>query len=161
MRELQGHVTEEWLNAWRDGLLKREEEYVMLAHIGHCEYCAERFAQMLEDNPIQPPAYLREEILERSKCPDVQTARKVYQTSRQMRLLLYSLKVGLAVATSLFLLFGTSRIDSELLRAEWKQADIIRSSVAEEQDERNGSVSGYLQQLTERLFYMYEEELYD
>ena len=161
MRELHGHVTEEWLNAWRDGLLNHEEEYAMLAHIGCCEYCADRLAQILEEDPIQPPAYLKEEILERSKSPDVQAARTVYQASRQMRLLLYSLKVGLAVATSLFLLFCTSRIDSELLRMEWKQTEPIHSSITEEWDEQSGKVSGYLQQFTERLFYMDEEELYD
>ena len=43
--------------------------------------------------------------MERSRQPDVRTARTIYETSKRMRLLVYSLKVGLAVAFSLFLLF--------------------------------------------------------
>ena len=98
MREWTGHVTPEWLEAFQQELLE---------HIESCNYCADQFAAYIETDLQEPPAYLHEEILERSQGISMQAARTVYQTSRRMRLFWYSLKVGAAVAVSLLLLFAS------------------------------------------------------
>lgn len=160
MRELQGHLTEEWLNAWRDKNLTDEEERRLLMHVSCCSHCADRFAQILEEEPAEPPAYLKEEILERSRGLDVQAAKTVYHTSRRMRLFLYSLKVGLAVAASLFLLFGTSGKEPEVFHVNWETGQ-TPASITDTLDEGSRKMGGYLRQLTDRLWDMNEEELYD
>lgn len=58
----------------------------------------------------EPPGYLKEEILERTRQMDVRAAVKLKETSKQVQLMIYSLKVGLAVAASIFLLTITTDI---------------------------------------------------
>ena len=58
----------------------------------------------------EPPRYLKEEILNRTRQLDVQASVKLKETSRQVQLMIYSLKVGLAVAASIFLLTLTSNV---------------------------------------------------
>lgn len=60
----------------------------------------------------EPPKYLKEEILNRTRQMDVQAAVKLKETSRQMQLFMYSLKVGLAVVASIFLLSITADIQN-------------------------------------------------
>lgn len=107
MREWTGHVTLEWLEAFQQEKLEETECRKFLEHIGSCSYCADQFAIYLETDLQEPPAYLHEEILEKSQGLSVQAARTVYQTSKKMRLFWYSLKVGAAVVVSLLLLFAS------------------------------------------------------
>lgn len=161
MNEFTGHVREEWFDAWKNRRLTREEECVMLRHISCCDYCADRFAALLEEEPEEVPAYLEEEILERSKGADVKAVRAVYQTSRRMRLLIYSLKVGVAVTMSLFLLFGTSGIRTDAIRVRWPQGKERLFFISRELDEKSEQFGGRLNQFMDRLWNMNEEEAYD
>lgn len=52
------------------------------------------------------PAYLKDQIMERSSRPDVRTAAAVHQTSKNMQLFYYSLKTAAAVLAALLLLFA-------------------------------------------------------
>lgn len=54
----------------------------------------------------QPPAYLAEEIGERVHEPDVVIAQKAHTMSSRVQLLLYSLKVGVALAASIYMVFA-------------------------------------------------------
>ncbi|MBS6395626.1 MAG: hypothetical protein KH452_00530 [Clostridiales bacterium] len=163
MREWSGHLNEEWLEAWTNGHLTKEEQMLMLEHTGRCICCAEKLADYLErDTLAVPPAYLKEEIWEKTKRADIQAARTVYQTSRQMRLFLYSLKVGLAVVTSLFLLFSTSRIQGinmELRALSDNHTDI---RINEKISEGSSQVNDFLQNISEQLMKnIYMEDDYD
>lgn len=64
---------------------------------------------------LHAPVHMKQEILERSRRVDYQLAATGREVSRQMQLLFYSLKVGAAVVTALFLLFMVPR---ELPKAE-------------------------------------------
>lgn len=123
MRTWTGHVTEEWLQAWEQQELEEKEEQMFLLHIGICDYCAEQLAAYLEKDLMEPPKYLHGEILERSKDLDIQAARTVYQTSKRMRLFLYSLKVGFALAVSLLILFVSPMAEehsTQFKKAYWE-----------------------------------------
>ena len=65
-----------------------------------------------EEALVEPPAYLAEEITERVHQPDVVIAQKAHTTSKRVQLLIYSLKVGVALAASIFMLFA---MDSQML----------------------------------------------
>ena len=67
MREWTGHVTPEWLEAFQQEDLEEKELMQLLEHIESCNYCADQFAAYIETDLQEPPAYLHEEILERSQ----------------------------------------------------------------------------------------------
>jgi len=157
MKEQYCHVTAEKLKAWAAGQLSEAEERQMLEHIGGCDYCAEQMARFLEGDLAEPPAYLQEEIMERSRQPDVRTARTIYETSKRMRLLVYSLKVGLAVAFSLFLLFFIPELEGMKALPGQSFTGRPRLSITEKLEEKSSRVNSYFQDITGRLFHIEEE----
>lgn len=110
MMTVKRHLTREDFIKWDAGLMTPEEMEAFLSHTAVCDTCAENWmsfmAQLEPELLPEPPAYLTEEIIERSKQPDLLIARKVTRTSRQIRLLTYSLKVGTAVVLSIMMLFS-------------------------------------------------------
>lgn len=155
MREWTGHVTKEWLEAWNLQQLSETEEQMFLTHVGSCDHCAEQFAAYLEQDLIEPPAYLHEEILERSKSLEIQTARKVYQTSKQMRLFFYSLKVGVAVAVSLLLLFVSPVAEENTREINRAYLESTHITLTEKVDGVWQEFTGWLRNPVEK------EDLYD
>lgn len=104
------HISEESWLLLEDGRACQEEFMQILEHTCKCTYCADRMAAVMshERMSILPPSYLSDQIRERTKQMDVRTAAAIKHTSRELQLILYSLKVGAAVAVSLFLLAITS-----------------------------------------------------
>ena len=158
MRERESHLTGEDLDAWILGMLSAEKERELLAHVGACNHCAELLAAYLERDSVRPPAYLREEILEKSRSPQFQTVRTVRRVSGRMRLFLYSLKVGAALAVSLLMLFV-------LPGAKMPEADLHRyflehpqESVTEKLRESGGRLELLLDRLNVRPKFMEYEE---
>lgn len=104
------HLTKDDFMKWDTGMMGPEEMEAFLSHTASCDTCAENWmAYMAQQDPEtlpQPPAYLAEEIISRSQQPDLLIARKVHQSSRQLRLLTYSLKVSTAVVLSILMLFS-------------------------------------------------------
>lgn len=131
MRELKEldnqHITKEIFDCWQQGKLNRKQEEEFLAHVGKCTFCAEQFAAFMEENLAEPPVYLEEEIVRRTKQLDVQAAIKVKQTSKQMQLMMYSLRVGLGVAASIFLLTITGSVQKTDLNVSKMPPDRCRS----------------------------------
>lgn len=158
MSERTGHVTEEQIRAFMEGKLTKEEERTFLTHVGSCDYCAEQFSGWLEKDLLEPPAYLQDEILERSRRADVRAAKTACELSRNTRLFLYSLKVGLAVAASLYVLFFSSGIggmEIPVIRIEQEMSE----AVTEVLDVKSHKVNNRLQEITRNLFGTeYEEE---
>ncbi|MCI9384696.1 MAG: hypothetical protein HFI24_10930, partial [Lachnospiraceae bacterium] len=68
-------------------------------------YTEQLIRQVEKEGLIKAPAHMKQEILERSKRLDYQLAVTTRKVSKQMQLFFYSLKVGAAVVTALFLLF--------------------------------------------------------
>jgi hypothetical protein len=84
-----------------------QERIDFLEHICKCNFCAEQFSEFMTDEIITAPPDLKGNILNAVKRPEVQIARKVNETSKQMQLLWYSLKVGAATIAALVLLLLT------------------------------------------------------
>ncbi|MBO4980607.1 MAG: hypothetical protein J6C84_01745 [Lachnospiraceae bacterium] len=106
------HIAKETWASLENGRMvpDREELMNLLGHIGECTGCAERLADMMEQDgmSIEPPAYLKDQIRERIAQTDVQVAVTIKHTSKNIRLLLYSLKVGAAIAVSILTLALTT-----------------------------------------------------
>ncbi|MDO5409409.1 MAG: hypothetical protein Q4F21_03035 [Lachnospiraceae bacterium] len=109
---IKRHLSEDDFKKWDSGQMSDDEMEFFLSHTAVCETCADNWMRWMEraDTELlpEPPVYLGEEILARSKQPDILIARKVNRTSKQIRLLTYSLKVGTAVVLSILMLFSVN-----------------------------------------------------
>ncbi|MCI8557143.1 MAG: hypothetical protein HFI19_05125 [Lachnospiraceae bacterium] len=68
-------------------------------------YTEQLIRQAEAEGLIKAPVHMKQEIMERSRRMDYQMAVTTRKVSKQMQLFFYSLKVGAAVVTALFLLF--------------------------------------------------------
>ena len=103
------HLSEQDFEAWEQGRLSDAQMEAFLAHTANCPHCGDAwFAYMSRHAEAlpEPPAYLAQEITERVHQPDVVIAQKARTTSKKVQLLLYSLKVGVALAASIYMLFA-------------------------------------------------------
>ncbi len=153
-----GHISRDLFCDWQEGRLKGREETDFFTHIGACTFCAEQFGNWMEEGlsdemgreqfltmEEEPPRYLKEEIRNRTRQLDVQASMKLKETSRQVQLMLYSLKVGLAVAASIFLLTITSNIQNMGINQELPERQWMEEKQDEkERPEREESIAGKL-----------------
>lgn len=65
----------------------------------------EMIRQIEDGKMIQAPVHMKEEILKRAERPDYRLAAETKKLSRNAELLLYSMKVSMAVAAALLMLF--------------------------------------------------------
>lgn len=72
-------------------------------------YTLDLIRQVESEGLLQAPVHMKAEILERSRKPEYQIALQTRKISRNMQFFFYSLKVGAAVVTALFLLFMVPR----------------------------------------------------
>ena len=103
------HLTEHDFEAWEKGSLSDTQMEIFLTHTASCPHCGDAwFAYMSrhEEALMEPPVYLAQEITERVHEPDVAIAQKAHTTSKRVQLFLYSLKVGVALAASIYMLFA-------------------------------------------------------
>ena len=128
----QEHITKEQFDCWQHGAVDCSQEKAFLEHIGTCTFCAEQFGTWMEQGLMEPPAYLKVEITERTGQLDVQTVVKMKQTSKKVELVIYSLKVGLAVAASIFLLTVTTGVQKMNVEISQKQPDRVENVQKEE-----------------------------
>lgn len=103
------HLTDHDFEAWEQGVLSDTQMEAFLTHTANCPHCGDAWfvymSRHTETLP-EPLAYLAEEITERVHEPDVVIAQKAHTTSKKVQLLLYSLKVGVALAASIYMLFA-------------------------------------------------------
>ena len=103
------HLADHDFAAWERGILSDDQEEAFLTHTATCPHCGDAWFSYMsrhEEALVEPPTYLAEETTERVHQPDVVIAQKAYTTSKKVQLLLYSLKVGVALAASIYMLFA-------------------------------------------------------
>ncbi|MCI9492415.1 MAG: hypothetical protein HFH42_04700 [Lachnospiraceae bacterium] len=138
------HITKDQFCNWQEGKLEGAKEEGFFAHIGACTFCAEQFGNWMEEGVLdEPPSYLKEEVMDRAHRLDIQASIKWKETSRQVQLALYSLKVGLAVVASIFLLTVTANVQDLDLGPSGSQ-QVEQSQDREESKKREEGVVGKL-----------------
>lgn len=163
------HIMKEQFCDWLAGEMPPDSEAEFLEHIGNCTFCAHQFAGWMEMTPeltVNPPRYLKEEIMQQTQQMGVQMSVHVREKSRQMQLFMYSLKVGLAVMTSIFLLMLTANVQ-ELQPGtvhEWRTEQMQqrqeagsregRMSITDTLNQKSGEISGFLCDISNGLFRM-------
>ena len=94
---------------------------------------------------IKAPAHMKQEILERSERIDYQLAVTTRKVSRQMQLFFYSLKVGAAVVTALFLLF---MVPKEIPQAEPR---VPKEAARQQEETLNRRLNNGMQEMNRML----------
>lgn len=98
------HISETEFLKFKQNRMNQQERGTFLKHICTCNYCSDQLAALMTDEIIAAPSDMKANILRAVKRPEVQLAIKVKETSKQMQLFLYSLKVGTATVGALLLL---------------------------------------------------------
>lgn len=101
MRE---HISDEKILLWNQNTLNYEERCLLLQHVTECEFCAERLA-METTMQIEPPRYLKDLILQGVKKEVGAKKQSKMNAKQKMNLFLYSLKVSIAIASAMVVLF--------------------------------------------------------
>lgn len=164
LREQQ-HITKERFDNWQQGKLNSIQEQEFLKHTGTCTFCAEKFGNWMEEElAMEPPLYLQEEISKRTRQLDVQTALKVKQTSKKVQLFMYSLRVGLAVIASIFLLMVTANVQRTNVefpvgQPSWKENDESSVGLIDKLNQGSNSVTNTLNEMTNGLFGIDREDV--
>lgn len=112
------HLTERDMKAWEQGFLSDAQEEAFLRHMACCPHCGDAWFAYLSQHAEaleEPPAYLTEEIMARVHDPDIVIAQKAHTTSKKVQLLLYSLKVGVALAASIYMIFAMDTATLDLM----------------------------------------------
>lgn len=141
--EQNQHITEELWIALSNNSIRHQDYMKILEHTCDCTWCAEHLAEVLEEeqNAVSPPAYLTGQIMERIGRLDVQAQMSVKKKSRQLRLLIYGMKVGLAVAVSSFLVIVSVNVQRAGVEA-WPdisvQEGLSQQGTSEGQEEPYG-----------------------
>lgn len=86
--------------------------------------------QVEAEGLIQAPRHMKQEILQRSQRVDYQLTVQTREISKKMQFFFYSLKVGAAVVTALFMVFAIPKElpkseDSGSRKPTWVQEDSI------------------------------------
>lgn len=109
------------------------------------DYTEQLIRQAEAEGLIKAPAHMKQEILERSRRMDYQMAVTTRKVSKQMQLFFYSLKVGAAVVTALFLLL---MVPKELP----KETPVAPSEAARRQEETlNRKLNNGMQEFNQML----------
>ncbi|HKL99861.1 MAG TPA: hypothetical protein VJZ06_08140 [Mobilitalea sp.] len=101
------HISEEKIIAFQLNILTPEDTEEFLTHICSCDFCSGLFAESFTKDMVSAPPDMKENILNAVKSPRIQIVQKAKDASKQMQLLLYSLKVGTATLGALLLLLLT------------------------------------------------------
>ena len=111
-------MTDHDFEAWEQGRLSDAQTEAFLTHTANCPHCGDAwFAYMSRHAEAlpEPPAYLAQEITERVHQPAVVIAQKAHTTSKRVQLFLYSLKVGVALAASIYMIFAMDATTFDLM----------------------------------------------
>jgi anti-sigma factor RsiW len=145
------HINEETLQKFLDGTLPPDKLLQTLEHLDTCEYCREALAALEADTgEVQAPAYLKQQIQERVRRPDVQTALQVKKTTKQLQLFYYSMKTAAGVIGALLILLAVSKADL-LPTVTYREPPSVTTQIPERIYEKGNQVTDWLKDITNKL----------
>ncbi|WP_099468513.1 anti-sigma factor [Konateibacter massiliensis] len=106
------HIEDDKIRKFHRGELNAEEIMNVLEHTDTCSFCADKLMSAEEEEQIEAPAYLKDNLMERIKMPDIKIKEQIKITSKKTELFFYSLKTTAAVVMALLLLASVSHINA-------------------------------------------------
>ena len=130
------------------------------------EAFAENLMRQVEaEGLLLAPVHMKQEILERSRRIDMQLKAETNQASKKVQLLFYSLKIGAAMVTALFLIFAIPReLPREPVALEeriWREEAVLEMYTGQKTwwtQELNEKLNASLRQLNQILTHVTKQE---
>ena len=82
------HISQDEKEAFRTDNMPLQNTISFLEHLEQCPYCMEQFLQNQAAEETPAPAYLRQQILEKSVSPGIRMKRTAYHVSQRMQIAL-------------------------------------------------------------------------
>lgn len=101
------HVSRENLLAFKQDKMTFHEKVLFLNHISSCMHCSDQLTELMTEEIIPAPKDMKENILKLINNPEIKVSKNVKEMSKRVQLLIYSLKIGFATVSALFLLLST------------------------------------------------------
>jgi hypothetical protein len=126
------HVLDKDFITFQNGSMNQIDKEKFLAHISSCDYCADLFASLMSEEIIAAPRDMKANILAAAKRPEIRLAVQARQTTKRMRLFLYSLKVGTATVCALLLLLLTMNFSNITASFNLPEHSVSETTVSEQ-----------------------------
>lgn len=136
-----------------------------LKHIASCDICAGEYAKVIEERAmIKAPHYLKDNILEKTRALSKEQERvrqREYKLPwKKLQLLMFSMKIGLAMCGALTLLFFTPK--ENVRQGEPPHMESFMIKINNELKEFSNSITEYTDQLViNKNINSWEEFRYD
>lgn len=120
------HIERTTLEKLCCGELPLDEQMEVLEHMSSCDYCAAVFAEIAEEKALmRAPTNLKSSILKQAGELPVQLQAKQFVLSKRLQLMLYSLKIGVAAASAILMIF-MANTDTMLFHRTATYADFTK-----------------------------------
>ena len=147
------HIPEEVFNKFRLNLMNAQEKVDFLEHISSCDFCSDLFAEQMRKDLVTAPRELKANIMKAVRSPEVRLKILAKQSSKRMRLLVYSLKVGTAMAGALLILLLSISFSNKHDMTSDKEPDKPASFTSSIRDNMN-SLNSSLSKLSNQIMNM-------
>lgn len=144
------HIEDEKLKQFSQGTLETDEIIKLLEHMKDCSYCTEQFMQIEENNQMKAPVYLKDNILNRTKMPDIKVKTQLKVVSKKTELFFYSLKTTAAVVCALLLLFSVSYVNQSNV-LEQQQRVSVSSDIGSKLYEKSNDIVHIMNYFSNRI----------
>lgn len=119
-------------------LSKMADEDLSGDNIIHASQTASHLGQMISNDNIYEhtfmPAYLKEQIINRTEQPDIQAFKTNKRFSKRLELFLFGCKVTASVAASLVIMAASTTLQSRLIETNLLQASVLRQTEHQDTD---------------------------
>ncbi|MDY5021089.1 MAG: hypothetical protein SPE99_01670 [Blautia sp.] len=145
------HISQDEKEAFRTDNMPLQNTISFLEHLEQCPYCMEQFLQNQAAEETPAPAYLRQQILEKSASPGIRMKRTAYHVSKRMQIALCGIQTAAGVFMALFLLFAMGHTDMDTLSQKQIQKQQHFSSISrqlnQEFQKKTQEITNYINQL--------------
>lgn len=106
------HIQDNDLKAFTENTMNTDEMIAFLEHLDNCDFCLEEMLSRERQLPdIATPAYLKEQILNKTASAEIQASKAVSTASYRMQRFYHGLRTATGVIAALFLLFTIGQMD--------------------------------------------------
>lgn len=145
------HIEANVFKRFQKGTLSTEETIEVLEHLDTCSFCSQRWMEIDEEEIMQAPTYMKEDILKRVHRADVQVNIHLRKTTKKTELFFYSLKTTVAVFGALILLFSISHVNTFDRTMDYRYKASAPTSFSEKVNEKSNELVNIMTNFTNQI----------
>lgn len=145
------HIPQDEKEIFQTDNMSLQNTISFLEHLEQCPYCMEQFLQNQVPEETPAPAYLRQQILEKTTSPGIRMKRTAYHVSKRMQIAICGIQTAAGIFVALFLLFALGHTDMDTLSQKQIQNQQHFSSISrqfnQEFQKKTQEITNYINQL--------------